>query len=103
MTYKSWITILSEELEIFLVWPERDVLRRSLPEYVSIINCFEVFIERPFGVTAQAQTWSNYKNHHTIKYLIGITLAGAVNFFSQGWGGRVYDKELTIRSKFFEK
>ena len=24
-------------------------------------------------------------------------------YFSQGWGGRVSDKELTIRSKFFEK
>ena len=70
MIYKSWITILSEELQIFLVWPERDVLRRSLPEYVSIIDCFEVFIETPFGVTAQAKTWSNYKHHHTIKYLM---------------------------------
>ena len=30
--YKSWIMILSEELEIFLLWPERDVLRRNLLE-----------------------------------------------------------------------
>ena len=101
---------MSEEHEIFLVWPERDALRRNLPESfqnfkncVSVIDCFEVFIERPFGLTARAQTWSNYKHHHTIKYLIGITLAGAVNFYSQGWGGRVSNKELTIRSKFFEK
>ena len=26
-----------------------------------------------------------------------------LTFLSQGWGGRVSDKELTIRSKFFEK
>ena len=44
-----------------------------------------------------------YKHHHTIKCLIGITPAGAINFLSQGWSGRVSDKELTIRSKFFEK
>ena len=51
--YKTWITILSEELEIFLVWPERDALRRNLPESfrnfkncVSLMDCFEVFIER---------------------------------------------------------
>ena len=87
--------------------PERDALRKNQPESfqnfkscVSIIDCFEVFIERPFGLTARAQTWSNYIHHHTIKYLIGITPAGAFNFLSQGWGGSVSDKELTIRSKF---
>ena len=106
---KSWITTLSEELEIFLVLPERDALRKNLPESfqnfkscVSIIDCFEVFIERSFGLAARAQTWSNYKHHHTIKYLIGITPALAVKFLSQGWGGRVPDKELTIRSKFLK-
>ena len=30
--YKSYITILSEALEILPVWPERDVLRRNLLE-----------------------------------------------------------------------
>ena len=101
---------MSEKLEIFLVWPERDAPKRNLSESfwnfkncVSIIDCFEVFIERPFGLTAQAQTWSNCKHPHNCKYLIGITPAGAINFLSQGWVGRVSDKELAIRSKFFEK
>ena len=35
--------------------------------------------------------------------MIDIAPAGAVRFLSQGWGGRVPGKELTIRSKFFEK
>ena len=85
------------------------VLRRNLPESfqnfkncVSIIDCFEVFIERPFGLTAQAQTWSNYKHHHTIKYLIGITPAGSTFFHKVGVGGYLI-KNFTIRSKFFEK
>ena len=34
--------------------------------------------------------------------MIGITPAGAVNFLSQDWGGRLSDKELTIRGKFLE-
>ena len=60
--YKSWITILSEEPEIFLVWLERNALRRNLPESfgnskncVSVSDCFEVFIERPFDLTARAE------------------------------------------------
>ena len=39
--YKSCITILSEELEILSVWPERDALRRSLLEsFWNFKNCF---------------------------------------------------------------
>ena len=40
---------------------------------------------------------SNYKHSNTIKYLIGITPAGAVSSLSHGWGGRV-SKEITLKS-----
>ena len=34
-----------------------------------IIECFEVFIERPSNLLARAQTFSNYKHHNTVKVL----------------------------------
>ena len=70
---------------------------------VSIIDCSEIFIEQPKNLTARAQTWSNYKHNNTAKYLIGITLSGAVMFLSAGWGGRVSDKQISLDSGFFEK
>ena len=76
--HKILITISSEKLEIFFEWLERDTMRRNLLESfwdfkkcVSTFDCFEVFTERPFGLTTWPQTWSNNKHHHAIKYLIG--------------------------------
>ena len=42
----------------------------------AIIDCFELFIDRPTILTARALTWSNYKSHNNSKYLIGITPQG---------------------------
>jgi len=39
----------------------------------------------------RAQTWSNYKKHNTVKFLIGVTPQGTIDFISKGWGGRVSD------------
>ncbi len=50
------------------------VLSDSFGKDVTIIvDCFEVFIERPSNLLAQAVTWSSYKHHNTIKILLGNT------------------------------
>ena len=68
-------------LSSLVSWPERSELMKIMPsefckrfrKCVVIIDCFEIFIERPTSLTARAQTWSNYKHHNTVKFLIGIT------------------------------
>ena len=67
----------------------------------SIIDCFEIFLERPPSVLARAQAFSSYKHHNTVKYLIGITPQGTVSFISEGWRGRVSDKHLTENCRLF--
>ena len=64
------------------------------------IDCFEVFMERPYGFQAQAQTYSNYKKHNTVKVLIAISPCGTVSFLSKCWGERVADKYITRESGF---
>ena len=43
-------------------------------------------------------TFSSYKQHNAVKYSIGITPQGTVCYISNGWGGRVSDKDLTENS-----
>ena len=71
-------------------WPSREELIKTMPmefrknfkQCIIIIDCFEIFIERPTNLKARAQTWSNYKHHNTVKVLVGISSQGAISFIS---------------------
>ena len=100
--FYKWLDVLYNRLSVFVSWPERDQLLKTMPlefqknfrKCAVIIDCFEIFIESPTSLTARAQTWSNYKGHNTVKFLIGITPQGSVSFISKGWGGRVSNVHL---------
>ena len=102
--FHKWLVILDKRLRPLIKWPEREDLRKTIPECFQeafgakvavVIDCFEVFIERPSALLTRAATWSSYKHHNTVKFLIGITPQCVISYISGAWGGRVNDKYLT--------
>ena len=89
----KWLSILYVSLKFLICWPSREEVRATLPECfrskfgkaVVIIDCTEIFIERATNLLARSQTWSNYKSHNTVKYLIGVTPQGTITFVSNAW------------------
>ena len=110
--FSAWMVALDVRLAPLINWLEREDLWRTMPQCFKhsfgnkttvIIDCFEVFINRPSNLLAREKTWSSYKHHNTVKVLIGITPQGTISYVSQAWGGRTSDKFLTLNCGILNK
>ncbi|XP_012562119.2 uncharacterized protein LOC105847239 [Hydra vulgaris] len=111
-TITTFIRIIANILgQAIIVWLPSEVIKKNLPQsFVKakhhkcrvILDCFEIFIERPKSLYNQAVTWSDYKHHNTVKVLIGIAPNGYITFLSKCYGGRASDKFITSDSGFYD-
>ena len=107
--FQKWLEIMFAKLRFLITWPKREVARQNMPpafkslypQCCCIIDCSEIFIDTPSSYAARSKTYSDYKKHNTVKFLIGITPCGSICFLSRCWGGHVSDKNLTQQSGFF--
>ncbi|CAN7981684.1 unnamed protein product, partial [Ixodes pacificus] len=56
-------------------------------DVIGVLDCTEIFIQKPSYMFALSQTYSRYKHHNKVKLLITVSPSGAITF------------ELTLKSE----
>ena len=106
--FTAWVNFMYLKFAQINIWPPCEAVTKTMPEvfkdkYPStrvIIDCTEIKCEMPSSLLLNTELFSSYKNHTTLKGLIGIAPNGEVTFISQLYTGSISDREIVIRSGF---
>lgn len=107
----TWISFLCHHLKEIDSMPSVEQVAGTLPHsfrsnYLhtfAIIDGNEVFLETPSDLHMQSSTWSQYKHHNTVKFLVACTPNGAISYVSPVHVGTISDVELTRVCGFLTK
>ena len=75
--------------------------KKLFPSTRVIIDCSELYVQKPQSLDDQWITYSSHKSHNTFKFLIGIAPNGQITFLSGLYPGSISDREIVI-SRFVE-
>lgn len=108
--FNKCVTKIAREMEELIFWPESDLMKKFLPvaflnkysNIQSVIDCFEIQIQKPSDPVLQSITYSQYKSCNTIKYLVSCTPCGMINFISKGFPGRASDQKIVNKSGYLD-
>ena len=90
--FKTWINLMYVKLTFLIKWTDHDasmqtlpdVFRQYFPKLKIIVDCTEIFINRPKTYKARVQVYSNYKKHSIVKFLIACTPLSSISFHEHG-------------------
>ena len=107
----TWIAFLYNELKEIPWFPTKEqvagtlpyAFRAKYPTTVAIIDASEIFIETPSDLMLQSTSWSSYKHHNTLKFLVACTPNGSISFVSSVYLGSISDPTLTKECGFLQK
>lgn len=105
--FRRMIGILDGIMRNVVVWLPIETILATMPRQFSesqyadttcIIDCTEVYMQRPKKLYPRGQTYSPYKGCNTVKFLVAIAPSGFVMFVSNAYGGRASDKFIVEES-----
>ena len=83
-----WIPLLAFHLRGLIIWPSTTI---------------GPFIQRPSNLSTQKSSYSEYKSHTTVKFLVSIDpFTGVFNFVSTGFSGNSSDRFVVENSGFLD-
>ena len=80
-----------------------ECFRDTYPNTRVIIDCTELFCQKPSSLTIQSSLFSHYKRHITYRGLVGISPSGAITFVSEPYDGSTSDVEIVKRCCILNK
>ena len=82
--FDEMLNIMYTRLKFLIFWPDREELWKTMPlcfrplyglKVATIIDCYEIKIEKPSNLLARAATWLQYKHSNTVTYMIKTWLS----------------------------
>ena len=111
LIFVPWINYMYLKFGQICIWPSKEVVQATMPADFKekfpttrvIVDCTEVRCEMPSSLLLNSELFSSYKNHVTLKGLVGIAPSGAITFISQLYTGSISDREIVVRSGFLSQ
>ena len=103
--FVSWINFMYLRFGTINIWPNREEVDKSMPEDFKskypktrvILDCTEIKCQIPSSLLLNSRLFSSYKNHTTLKGLIGIAPSGALTFISELYAGSISRTERLLK------
>ena len=108
--FHSWLRASSEVLKSLVFVPSMNTILTTTPlrsrrfkNMFGIIDCSEIFLQTPKYPELQSVTWSEYKHHNTLKFLVCVAPNSQIIYVSPVYTGKISDKALTVDCGFLSK
>ena len=106
----TWILFLEKDLGFlikFATLSQMEGISRpqcypELKNLRAVIDCTELYIDKPSRPSSQRNTYSHYKSRNTFKVLFSQSPICHFNFVSNAYSGSISDKEIVQKSGFLD-